>query len=96
MSGEEIKDYRKIKEELNFAFGKPNFDQISWAKILTRRRTANEGLEKFATDLKRLVKLAYSECEDKNRDSLDCSHSIFGITDIEIETIFMLEHVSSL
>lgn len=96
LSDEELRDFRKVKEELDFSFGEEHFSQISYSKFHNRKQGENEGLVSFALDLKRLVRLAYSGCNEETKDQVTCQQFISGIVDSEVRIILRLEGVSSL
>lgn len=96
MAREEIKDLKKVREELDVAFSKERGVQFSFAEFLARKQRENEKLWKFALDLKRLVRLAHPGIDEGIMDKQACSQFIHGISNNDIRRNLMLENITSL
>lgn len=96
LSDEELTDFQKVKGALDFTFGETHFTPISYAEFHDRKQGEKESLVKFAVDLKRLVRLAYPECNEETKDWVASQQFVLGIFDKETRLTLRLEGVSSL
>ena len=96
LDNDELLNFSGPKESLYFTYGSEHLKRASNTELIARKRLPNEDLGTFATDLKRLVKLAYAEADENIRDKIACSQFIAGESNYSIQRMLHLEQILSL
>ena len=91
----ETLDLKTLLEKLEARFGE-HLGSSSYSLFQNRRQKPGEDLSTLATDVEKLVALAYPECSLEVQDKIAYSQFIIGIYNIGVRETLQLERITSL
>ncbi|GBO07225.1 hypothetical protein AVEN_225114-1 [Araneus ventricosus] len=78
---DKLTDLTTIENALEARFGDSHLTQFYRTELKTRQQKPGESLQVLATDVERLMSLAYAECPQDVRDSLAAQYFVDAIRD---------------
>ncbi|GBO23545.1 hypothetical protein AVEN_216605-1 [Araneus ventricosus] len=81
---EKLTDLTTIEKALEARFGDSHLTQFYRTELKTRRQKPVESLKVLATDVERLIRLAYVECHQDVQNSLAAHSTLLTLSEMKI------------
>lgn len=94
----EIEEFKfaDLISKLELRFGDGHLFQTYYTQFTNRKQKFSEDLASLGTDLERLSRLAYPECDENVRDKIACAQFIAALSDGFVKRTLQLEGIVSL
>ena len=90
LSEEDRNSYSALAAALELRFGDKHLKQVYAVQVKTRTQKVGESLQEFEADVKRLVRLAYSDAPPTFQETLAIETFVNGIRDGEVKKVLQL------
>lgn len=96
ISNIETLKFEELKSKLELRFGEGQLSQAFYTQFTSRKQKFGEEISALGSDIERLSRLAYPECDSEIREKIACAQFINALSDGFIRRTLQIEGLTSL